>query len=73
MKNRKRIKTNLELAKEIRGTWAIKPVTRVHDSGQKKDSRIQRRKSREICKDELKEYHSKRSGDKLSDLIFLFM
>jgi len=53
---KKKIKSNAELAKEIRGVWNINPVTRVHDDNLKKDKKKLRLRSRKICKKGLENY-----------------
>ena len=47
---KKKIKSNMDLAKEIRGTWSINPVTRVHDNEIKKNNKKLRRQGRKICR-----------------------
>ena len=46
----KKRKNNIELMKEIRGTWTLNPVTRVHDTNNKKDIKKERRQGKNFCK-----------------------
>lgn len=36
--------------KEIRGTWKLNPVTRVHDNDNKKNIKKERREAKNLCK-----------------------
>lgn len=46
----KKKKNNFELMKEIRGTWTLNPVTRVHDNNIKKNIKKERRQGKNLCK-----------------------
>ncbi|OPZ93767.1 MAG: hypothetical protein BWY74_01004 [Firmicutes bacterium ADurb.Bin419] len=46
----KKKKSNIELMKEIRGTWKLNPVTRVHDNDIKKNIKKERREGKSMCK-----------------------
>lgn len=46
----KKKKSNFELMKEIRGTWTLNPVTRVHDNNIKKNIKKERRQGKNLCK-----------------------
>ena len=67
---KKKAKTNIELAKEIRGTWSINPVTRVHDNGIKENKKKLRHQGRKASIEGLKEFQQKdkRSEDRTPDL-----
>lgn len=47
---RKRMKTSLELMKEVRSQWSINPVTRVHDNDIRKNIKKMRSESRKTVK-----------------------
>lgn len=51
---KKRNKTNLELMKEIRGTWTINPITRIHDNDIKKDKKKERQKGKNDVREAMK-------------------
>lgn len=46
----KKKKSNFELMKEIRGTWTLNPVTRVHDNNIKKNTKKERKQGKNLCK-----------------------
>ena len=52
---RKRMKTSLELMKEVRSEWVINPVTRVHDNGTRKNAKKMRSEARRTVKKALSE------------------
>lgn len=47
---KKKMKTSLELMKEVRSEWAINPVTRVHDNDTRKNIKKVRSESRKTVK-----------------------
>lgn len=47
MKNKK---TSYDLMKEVRGTWNINPITRVHDNDSKKNKKKDRQEAKNMCK-----------------------
>lgn len=46
----KKKKSNYELMKEIRGTWTLNPVTKIHDNNIKKNIKKDRRQGKKLCK-----------------------
>ena len=52
---RKRMKTSLELMKEVRSEWVINPVTRVHDNDTRKNAKKMRSEARRTVKKALSE------------------
>jgi hypothetical protein len=69
MKKKAKIKSNLELSKQIRGVWGINPVTRIHDKEKKAGIKKQRHNSKELCRQEL---YSRRPNEvKKGSSIFL--
>lgn len=52
---RKRMKTSLELMKEVRTEWVINPVTRVHDNDSRKNIKKVRSEARKTVKKALSE------------------
>lgn len=59
----KKPKTYTELYFEVRRSWQMNPVTRVHDSKIKKDMKKQRRDAKKSCKSYL--------NDSLQDFLFV--
>lgn len=51
----KRKKTSLDLMKEIRTTWSINPITRVHDNDIRKNKKKMRNEGRKASKKALEE------------------
>ncbi len=61
----KKQKKYAELVLEVRRSWQINPVTRVHDSEAKKDKKKQRREAKKSCRSFYK--------DDLQDFSYVFL
>lgn len=70
MKKKAKIKSNLELSREIRGVWGINPVTRIHDKDKKAQIRKQRRNNKGLCRQEL--YDRRPSENKTGPSFFAY-
>lgn len=51
----KRKKTTLDLMQEVRRTWTMNPITRVHDNDIRKNRKKDRRQARDAAKKALRE------------------
>jgi hypothetical protein len=60
---KKKAKTALELMQEVRNTWNINPITRVHDNDARKDRRKRREEGRKTVRDAAKEYGTNKKSD----------